>query len=66
MVNAKIINYGEWSDYTHIEFHLLCPQMKLEYTPKPGEKMQEVYLKKVTGPDDEVSYEIAVKEAVKE
>ncbi|BBG65795.1 hypothetical protein NNO_1092 [Hydrogenimonas sp.] len=66
MVNAKIINYGEWSDYTHIEFHLLCPQIKLEYTPKPGDKMQEVYLKKVTGPDDEVSYEIAVKEAVKE
>ncbi len=65
IVNSKIINYGEWKDYTDIEFHLLYPQITLEYTPEPGAKMQEVYLKKITGPDEETSYEIAVKEAVK-
>ena len=66
IINSKIVNYGEWKDYTSIEFHLLYPQITLQYTPKPGAKMQEVYLKKITGPDEETSYEIAVREAAKE
>ncbi len=66
IINSKIVNYGEWKDYTSIEFHLLYPQITLQYTPKPGAKMEEVYLKKITGPDEETSYEIAVREAAKE
>ncbi|WP_457592563.1 flagellar assembly protein A [Hydrogenimonas sp.] len=65
VVNAKIVNRGEWREYTDIEFHLLCPQITLQYTPKPGEKNQQIYLKKIEE-GDEVNYEIAVKEAGKE
>ncbi len=65
VVNAKVVNRGEWKEYTDIEFHLLYPQITLQYTPKPGEKNQQVYLKKVVE-GEEVSYEIAVKEAEKE
>ncbi len=65
VVNAKITNYGEWKEYTDIEFHLLCPKMTLQYVPKAGAKNQSIYLKK-TAQGDEVSYEIAVKEAEKE
>ncbi len=61
VINAKIVNRGEWKDYTDIEFHLLYPQTTLQYRPKPGDKNQQVYLKKIEE-GDEVSYEIAVKE----
>ncbi|WP_456381523.1 flagellar assembly protein A [Hydrogenimonas sp.] len=57
VTRAKIVNRGEWKEYTTIEFHLLYPPIKLEFTPVPGEENQEVYLEKV---DDE-QYEIAVK-----
>ncbi|MCF6200620.1 MAG: FapA family protein [Hydrogenimonas sp.] len=67
VINSKIVNYGEWKDYTDIEFHLLYPQKTLQHTPKAGESNQLIYLKRVESEDsDEVDYEIGVKEAVKE
>ncbi|BDY11867.1 flagellar assembly protein A [Hydrogenimonas cancrithermarum] len=60
VVNAKIVNHGEWKDYTSVEFHLLYPQITLEYTPVPGAKNQQIYLRKA---GEEDGYEIAVKEA---
>ncbi|WP_456402919.1 flagellar assembly protein A [Hydrogenimonas sp.] len=62
VVNATIVNRGEWKEYTAVEFHLLCPQITLEYTPTPGASNQEIYLKKIEE-DEEVRYEIAVREA---
>ncbi|WP_300366513.1 flagellar assembly protein A [Hydrogenimonas sp.] len=59
VVHAKVINRGEWKEYTTVEFHLLYPQMKLEYTPKPGQSNQLIYLEK----RGEEGYDIAVKEA---
>ncbi len=59
VVHAKIVNLGEWKEYTTIEYHLLYPQVKLEYTPKAGVSGEDIYLKKV----DEENYEIAVKKA---
>ena len=67
VINSKIINYGEWKDYTDIEFHLLYPPKTLQFTPKAGEKSQQIYLKKVESEDsEEVDYEIGVKEVEKE
>ncbi len=60
VLRAKIVNHNEWTEYTTIEFHLLYPQIKLEFTPTPGEKNQVVYLRRSN--DDEPAYEIAVKE----
>ncbi len=64
ILHAKIVNRGEWKEYTTIEFHLLYPQMKLEFTPTPGVKNQMVYLKKSGESEEgEPIYEVAVKEA---
>ncbi len=57
-LHAKIVNHGKWGDYTTIEFHLLHPKRILEYHPKPGEKKQQVTLKK----SDDGKFEIVVKE----
>ena len=62
VIHATIVNRGEWKDYTKIEYHLLYPQMTLEYTPEPGASNQKIYLRKV----DEEGYEIAVKGADEE
>ena len=59
VVHAKVINRGEWTDYTTVEFHLLYPQVKLEFTPKAGEANQMICLEKA----GEEGYEIAVKKA---
>ena len=57
VVHAEIVNFGEWKEYTTIEFHLLQPQMKLEYIPTAGQSKQVVYLVK-----NEEGYEVAVRE----
>jgi chaperonin cofactor prefoldin len=63
IVHATVANRGEWKEYTTVEFHLLYPQVTLEYTPKAGESGQEIYLKKVsTEEEEEPAYEIAVRE----
>jgi hypothetical protein len=59
VLHATVTNYGAWTEYTTIEFHLLYPKMKLEYVPKPGESGQTVYLKSL---GDE-GYVLAVREA---
>ncbi len=63
VVNATIVNRGEWKEYTAVEFHLLYPQITLEYTPTAGACNQEIYLKRIEEDGEEVRYEIAVREA---
>ena len=61
VINAKIINNGEWKNYTEIEYKLLNPPQCISYYPKAGEKNQELYLKKI----DDDFYEIATKKVTK-
>jgi len=63
IIHATIANHDEWKEYTTVEFHLLYPQITLEYTPETGRAGQEIYLKKVSGGEEEEPvYEIAVRE----
>ena len=63
IIHATVANHGEWKEYTTVEFHLLYPQVTLEYTPEAGRAGQEIYLKKVSGDEEEEPvYEIAVRE----
>jgi len=62
VLNARIVNRGEWKDFAEVEFHLLNPPQCISYYPKAGEKDQEIYLKKI----DDDFYEIATKKATEE
>jgi len=62
VIHATIHNRGAWKDYTHVAYHLLYPEMVLEFTPVVGRSNQVIYLEAI---EDE-GYEIAVKEAVAE
>ncbi len=61
VLQAKIICWGGWGEYTRIAFHLFSPERVLEYVPQTGAKHQEVYLKRLEK-DGEPFYKIVVKD----
>ncbi|WP_457597475.1 flagellar assembly protein A [Hydrogenimonas sp.] len=63
IVHATISNRGEWKEYTGVEFHLLYPEVSLEFTPEAGASNQQIYLEKLSSDDEEEPrYEIRVRE----